>query len=263
MGSGGGRRVGVDTGGTFTDVVDESGAHVKVLSDRVDPASAVRRGLADVGAEVEVLAHGTTVATNTLLERVGEPRRPGDERGLRGPHRDRSSGSTFVVRPMGRPSGAARPACMALRRSRSSRRRRHRARASRCHPALDAPSRDRDRRRLSPARRPLARARESSRRGARSDGPRRGRVTRHFARASRVRATRDHGRQRLRATGVQQLPRPPCRGRPDGARHDLGRRPRAARAGGGPARVVAALRTRRGRQLRPRPSRPPTDTRTR
>jgi N-methylhydantoinase A/oxoprolinase/acetone carboxylase beta subunit len=71
MGSGGGRRVGVDTGGTFTDVVDESGAHVKVLSDRVDPASAVRRGLADVGAEVEVLAHGTTVATNTLLERTG------------------------------------------------------------------------------------------------------------------------------------------------------------------------------------------------
>ncbi len=75
MGSGGDRRVGVDTGGTFTDVVDESGAHVKVLSDRVDPASAVRRGLAEVGGEVSanvgVLAHGTTVATNTLLERAG------------------------------------------------------------------------------------------------------------------------------------------------------------------------------------------------
>ncbi len=71
MVSGGGRRVGVDTGGTFTDVVDESGAHVKVLSDRVDPSSAVRVGLAEVGAEADVLAHGTTVATNTLLERAG------------------------------------------------------------------------------------------------------------------------------------------------------------------------------------------------
>jgi N-methylhydantoinase A/oxoprolinase/acetone carboxylase beta subunit len=71
MGSGGGRRVGVDTGGTFTDVVDESGAHVKVLSDRVDPASAARRGVVEVGAAVDVLAHGTTVATNTLLERAG------------------------------------------------------------------------------------------------------------------------------------------------------------------------------------------------
>ena len=30
-------RVGVDTGGTFTDVVDESGQHVKVLSTRGRP----------------------------------------------------------------------------------------------------------------------------------------------------------------------------------------------------------------------------------
>jgi N-methylhydantoinase A/oxoprolinase/acetone carboxylase beta subunit len=64
-------RVGVDTGGTFTDVVDETGASVKVLSDRVDPAAAVRRGVGEVGANLAVLAHGTTVATNTLLERAG------------------------------------------------------------------------------------------------------------------------------------------------------------------------------------------------
>src|SRR6478736_4146309 len=63
-------RVGVDTGGTFTDVVDETGTLVKVLSTRADPAEAVRAGVARVG-RADVLAHGTTVATNTLLERSG------------------------------------------------------------------------------------------------------------------------------------------------------------------------------------------------
>jgi N-methylhydantoinase A len=63
-------RVGVDTGGTFTDVVDATGALVKVLSTRTDPAEAVSAGVAQVG-RAHVLAHGTTVATNTLLERSG------------------------------------------------------------------------------------------------------------------------------------------------------------------------------------------------
>jgi N-methylhydantoinase A/oxoprolinase/acetone carboxylase beta subunit len=66
-------RVGSDTGGTFTDLVAEDGRITKVPSTRHDPGEAVRQGLtALLGAEVpEVLAHGTTVATNALLERRG------------------------------------------------------------------------------------------------------------------------------------------------------------------------------------------------
>ncbi|HEX7135549.1 MAG TPA: hydantoinase/oxoprolinase family protein [Iamia sp.] len=69
-------RVGVDTGGTFTDVVAADGSVVKVPSTPADPGEAVRTGVAAVdGASGSgrpgVLAHGTTVATNALLERRG------------------------------------------------------------------------------------------------------------------------------------------------------------------------------------------------
>jgi len=60
---------GVDTGGTFTDVVDENGDVVKVLSRRDDPAGAVAGGLG--GRRPDLLCHGTTIATNALLERRG------------------------------------------------------------------------------------------------------------------------------------------------------------------------------------------------
>jgi N-methylhydantoinase A/oxoprolinase/acetone carboxylase beta subunit len=61
-----GVRVGVDTGGTFTDVVLADGRSAKVPSTPEDPAGAVASGLQ--GLDVGVLAHGTTVATNALLE---------------------------------------------------------------------------------------------------------------------------------------------------------------------------------------------------
>jgi N-methylhydantoinase A/oxoprolinase/acetone carboxylase beta subunit len=65
--------VGVDTGGTFTDAVAGDGRIAKVLSNRRDPVRAVRASIEQLsgGAVPDVLAHGTTVATNALLERRG------------------------------------------------------------------------------------------------------------------------------------------------------------------------------------------------
>jgi len=62
-------RVGVDTGGTFTDVVAADGRIAKVLSTPDNPARAVGAGVEAFAPDV--LAHGTTVATNALLERRG------------------------------------------------------------------------------------------------------------------------------------------------------------------------------------------------
>src|SRR6266849_1706230 len=76
-------RLGVDIGGTFTDLVlvDETGGaiHVgKVLTTPKDPAHAVEQGiqalLADGGLmarDVRAVAHGTTLATNALIEKKG------------------------------------------------------------------------------------------------------------------------------------------------------------------------------------------------
>ena len=65
---------GIDTGGTFTDCLMFVGDEVRVhkrLSTPDDPARAVLAGLKALGPEVELLIHGTTVATNALLERKG------------------------------------------------------------------------------------------------------------------------------------------------------------------------------------------------
>src|SRR3990167_808086 len=76
-------RIGVDIGGTFTDLVwvDEATGAVrvgKVLTTPKDPAQAVEQGvvalLQDAGsapASVRTLIHGTTLATNALIERKG------------------------------------------------------------------------------------------------------------------------------------------------------------------------------------------------
>jgi N-methylhydantoinase A len=72
-------RVGIDTGGTFTDLValDETSGEIrlaKVLSTPAQPAKALLEALAgaDIAlSDVTHLIHGTTVATNALLERKG------------------------------------------------------------------------------------------------------------------------------------------------------------------------------------------------
>ena len=67
----------VDTGGTFTDAVVAIGDELriaKVPSTPADPSAAVRAALMAVlpeGARADLLVHGSTVATNTLLERTG------------------------------------------------------------------------------------------------------------------------------------------------------------------------------------------------
>jgi len=73
-------RVGVDTGGTFTDFVFAAGGRVhifKLASTPDDPSRAITTGLRRVAAECGVrlaaleVVHGTTVGTNALLERRG------------------------------------------------------------------------------------------------------------------------------------------------------------------------------------------------
>ena len=60
----------MDSGGTFTDAVGPDGTTTKVLSTPDDPGLAVRAAAAAVsgGASIGTLAHGTTVATNSVLE---------------------------------------------------------------------------------------------------------------------------------------------------------------------------------------------------
>ena len=68
-------RVAVDTGGTFTDCVwiDRGRLRMlKVFSTPADPSQAIVEALRKIDHKGElVILHGTTVGTNTLLERKG------------------------------------------------------------------------------------------------------------------------------------------------------------------------------------------------
>ena len=77
--------IGVDVGGTFTDVVltDSSTTEIaihKIASTPEDPSAAVIRGIAELcagndvaHAEIAHVFHGTTVATNAVLQYRGAP----------------------------------------------------------------------------------------------------------------------------------------------------------------------------------------------
>ena len=75
-------RLGIDIGGTFTDIVlmgaDGALYSKKILSTPRDYSLAIEQGVSELmaetgitGAQVAELVHGTTVATNTIIERRG------------------------------------------------------------------------------------------------------------------------------------------------------------------------------------------------
>ena len=74
-------RLGVDIGGTFTDIVLETNSKrfsAKVLTDNTNPETAIFKGIDDVCLKADIapsdltqIIHGTTLATNSLIERKG------------------------------------------------------------------------------------------------------------------------------------------------------------------------------------------------
>ena len=79
-----GYRIGVDVGGTFTDfsiynTISGKLIHYKRSSTPDDPSCSIVTSLAEIlekeniqAADIEYLAHGTTVATNALIEKKGD-----------------------------------------------------------------------------------------------------------------------------------------------------------------------------------------------
>ena len=65
--------VGVDVGGTFTDLAGWNGKELRTVkvTTTLDQSEGVIEGSSRLGAESAELLHGTTVATNALLERKG------------------------------------------------------------------------------------------------------------------------------------------------------------------------------------------------
>ena len=66
--------VGIDVGGTFTDIAILSDGIIKIYklpSTPSDPSIAVNQGIRETGVEKAQFVHGSTVATNALLESKG------------------------------------------------------------------------------------------------------------------------------------------------------------------------------------------------
>ena len=73
--------LGIDVGGTFTDLflIDEATGEVKISKASTtpgNPAAGLFDAMREIGvapAEVDLFIHGTTIATNALIERKGAP----------------------------------------------------------------------------------------------------------------------------------------------------------------------------------------------
>ena len=102
--------VGIDTGGTFTDITLLDPATGRVWSAKTpstpdDPSRGFGNGIAEVlqvaglsGADVARVLHGTTIATNLILEGKGAPRRAHHHRRLQ-VRASRSAGRTCRAAP--------------------------------------------------------------------------------------------------------------------------------------------------------------------
>ena len=262
--------IGVDIGGTFTDVIVYEPAtarlaEAKTLSTPHDPAAAIFEGLAKLGVSLDTVdrfVHGTTRVTNALLEGSGERCRVLATEGFRDVlemglgHRPR----LYSVKESG--PAAARRAPAPARAARTHRRRRQRRPAAGHRRAGRGP-RPGGRRRspggggLPAALLPQSRPRAGRRAAAGGAVPRPGlhRLLRRGAGAGRVRAVRHHRAQRQRAGDRRRLPartgRRPRRQRvrPPAVDHDEQRRGRLHRGGRAAAdqpRPLGARRRGRG-----------------
>ena len=122
-------RLGVDAGGTFTDVCtyDEQTGNITVIkipSTPTDPGDAVLAGVPHPAvarrpdsvraAAPWIFVHGTTVATNALLEARSCSHRPDYHRGLPRPAGDPSAEAAVALRPVARQAGTHGPAHLRL-----------------------------------------------------------------------------------------------------------------------------------------------------
>src|SRR5256885_10067521 len=92
-------RIGVDVGGTFTDLItyDDATGEVRVVKEPTTPwapeegvVEAVRGGVPEQLLRIAaVFMHGTTIGLNALLERPGGSTGPPSTRGVRDLLRDR------------------------------------------------------------------------------------------------------------------------------------------------------------------------------
>ena len=194
------RALGIDVGGTFTDAVLVSDGEVRTakVPTRGAPGGVGARGCARRWAPTSVdrFTHGTTIATNALLERRGARTAFVTTDGFEHLLHLRRQTRAHLYRPCAEHPAAARPAGALRRRSRSHRAGR-RARAAR--PGDASGARRGGDRRLPALRVPGLEARERGRRGASTPLSRRtrGRLPRGRAGVPRVRACLDDGGRRV------------------------------------------------------------------